>query len=134
MSLTRSAEERAQLRNARAEAAQAQAVTQAVEKSVGMVRELSQSTLTGPDGRQGSALDALARLLRRAWPGSAAHDATKDAPAQQARPEPPDFRKNALAAPPAPGAGLAEQMENDCSDPAPPAPGAGHELQPKRSC
>lgn len=114
VSLSRSAEERAQLRNARAEAAQAQAVTQAVEKGVGMVRELSQSTLTGPDGRQGSALDALARLLRRAWPGSAAHDATKDAPAQQARPEPPDFRKNALAAPP--------------------APGAGHELQPKRSC
>ena len=69
VNLTRSSEERQQLRAARAEAAQAQALTEAVEKGVGMVRELAQSPLESPDGKQGSVLDSLVRILRSALPG-----------------------------------------------------------------
>ena len=69
VNLTRSSEERKQMRAARAEAAQAQSLTEAVQKGVGMVRELAQSPLESPDGKQGSVLDSLVRMLRQALPG-----------------------------------------------------------------
>lgn len=69
VSLTRSPEERQQLRSARADAAQTQAITEALGKGVDMVRQLSQSPLSGPDGKQGSVLDGITRLLRNALPG-----------------------------------------------------------------
>ena len=37
-----------------------------------MVRQLSQSPLSGPDGKQGSVLDGITRLLRNALPGGLA--------------------------------------------------------------
>ena len=73
VNLTRSSEERKQLRAARAEAAQAQALTEAVQKGVGMVRELAQSPLENPEGRQGTVLDSLVRMLRTALPGGLGH-------------------------------------------------------------
>lgn len=69
VNLTRSSEERKQFRAARAEAAQAQALTEAVQKGVGMVRELAQSPLENPEGKQGTVLDSLVRMLRTALPG-----------------------------------------------------------------
>lgn len=72
VSLTRSPEERRQLRAARADAAQTQALTEALGKGVDMVRQLSQSPLSGPDGKQGSVLDGITRLLRNALPGGLA--------------------------------------------------------------
>ena len=84
VSLTRSPEERQQLRAARAEAAQTKALTETVEKGVGIVRELAQSPLSGPDGKQGSVLDGLTRLLRQALPGSLTR--SEPAPATQAEP------------------------------------------------
>lgn len=72
VSLTRSPEERQQLRAARADAAQTQAITEALGKGVDMVRQLSQSPLSGPDGKQGSVLDGITRLLRNALPGGLA--------------------------------------------------------------
>ncbi|HZF61639.1 MAG TPA: portal protein [Desulfovibrio sp.] len=72
VSLTRSPEERQQLRAARADAAQTQAITDALGKGVDMVRQLSQSPLSGPDGKQGSVLDGITRLLRNALPGGIA--------------------------------------------------------------
>lgn len=72
VSLTRSPEERQQLRAARADAAQTQAITDALGKGVDMVRQLSQSPLSGPDGKQGSVLDGITRLLRKALPGGLA--------------------------------------------------------------
>ena len=72
VSLTRPPEERQQLRAARADAAQTQVLTEALGKGVDMVRQLSQSPLSGPDGKQGSVLDGIARLLRNALPGGLA--------------------------------------------------------------
>ncbi len=72
VSLTRSPEERQQLRAARADAAQTQALTEALGKGVDMVRQLSQSPLSSPDGKQGSVLDGITRLLRNALPGGLA--------------------------------------------------------------
>lgn len=69
VNLTRSSEERQQMRAARAEAAQTQAMTEAVQKGVGMVRELAQTPLESPDGKQGTVLDNLVRILRHALPG-----------------------------------------------------------------
>ena len=48
---------------------QAQALTEAVQKGVGMVRELAQSPLENPEGKQGTVLDSLVRMLRTALPG-----------------------------------------------------------------
>lgn len=72
VSLTRPPEERQQLRAARADAAQTQVLTEALGKGVDMVRQLSQSPLSGPDGKQGSVLDGIARLLRNALLGGLA--------------------------------------------------------------
>ena len=72
VSLTRPPEERQQLRAARADAAQTQVLTEALGKGVNMVRQLSQSPLSGPDGKKGSVLDGIARLLRNALPGGLA--------------------------------------------------------------
>lgn len=77
VSLTRPPEERKQLREARAEAAQAQALAENLEKGVGMVRQLSQSPLGGQDAHDGSAgtrsvLDGLVQMLRRGLPGASA--------------------------------------------------------------
>lgn len=72
VSLTRPPEERQQLRAARADAAQRQVLTEALGKGVNMVRQLSQSPLSGPDGKKGSVLDGIARLLRNALPGGLA--------------------------------------------------------------
>lgn len=68
VNLTRSSEERKQLRSARAEAAQAQALTEAVQKGVGMVRELAQSPLENPEGKQGTVLGSIVQMLRHALP------------------------------------------------------------------
>ena len=86
--LTRSLEERQQLRAARAGAAQNQALTEAVEKGVGMVRQLSQSPLETPDGRQGSVFDGLVRMLRHALPGSQARAQATPAQAEPTQAEP----------------------------------------------
>ena len=86
--LTRSLEERQQLRAARADAAQNQALTEAVEKGVGMVRQLSQSPLETPDGRQGSVFDGLVRMLRHALPGSQARAQATPAQAEPTQAEP----------------------------------------------
>lgn len=86
--LTRSLEERQQLRAARADAAQNQALTEAVEKGVGMVRQLSQSPLETPDGRQGSVFDGLVRMLRHALPGSPARAQATPAQAAPVQTEP----------------------------------------------
>ena len=86
--LTRSLEERQQLRAARADAAQNKALTEAVEKGVGMVRQLSQSPLETPDGRQGSVFDGLVRMLRHALPGSQARAQATPAQAEPTQAEP----------------------------------------------
>lgn len=87
VNLTRSSEERANLRAARAEAAQTQTLTDAVEKGVGMVRELAQSPLEGPNGEQGSALDSLVRMLRHALTGVSGREPGDPATQPAARPE-----------------------------------------------
>jgi len=71
VSLTRSPEERQQLRAARAETAQSQALAEAVDKGADVVQRLAQSPLSGPDGARGSVLDGIVRLLRQAVPGAA---------------------------------------------------------------
>ena len=86
VNLTRSSEERQQLRAARAEAAQAQTLTEAVQKGVGMVRELAQSPLESPDGKQGTVLGSLVRILRHALPGG--FDRAQAEPEPQTEPTP----------------------------------------------
>ncbi|MTJ91733.1 MAG: hypothetical protein F8N36_02555 [Desulfovibrio sp.] len=87
VNLTRSSEERKQMRTARAEAAQAQTVTEAVQKGVDMVRELAQSPLENPDGKQGSVLDSLVRMLRHALPGGLDRDQVELTPKPNPMPE-----------------------------------------------
>ena len=86
VNLTRSSEERQQLRDARAEAAQAQVLTEAVQKGVGMVRELAQSPLESPDGKQGTVLGSLVRILRHALPGGFDRTQAEAEPELQAKP------------------------------------------------
>ena len=86
VNLTRSSEERQQLRAARAEAAQAQVLTEAVQKGVGMVRELAQSPLESPDGKQGTVLGSLVRILRHALPGGFDRTQAEAEPELQAKP------------------------------------------------
>ena len=88
VNLTRSSEERQQMRAARAEAAQAQALTEAVQKGVGMVRELAQSPLESPDGKQGTVLGSLVRMLRHALPGGFDRAQAEAEPKLQAKPAP----------------------------------------------
>jgi len=71
VSLTRSPEERQQLRATRAETAQNQALAQAVDKGADVVQRLARSPLSSPDGTQGTVLDGIVRLLRQALPGAA---------------------------------------------------------------
>lgn len=87
VNLTRSSEERKQMRTARAEAAQAQTVTEAVQKGVNMVRELAQSPLENPDGKQGSVLDSLVRMLRHTLPGGLGRDQVEPTPKPNPMPE-----------------------------------------------
>ena len=66
VSLTRSLEEREQLRAARAEALRAAALTDTLKQGADLVKQLAQSPLTDPQGRQGTVLDGLVNLLGRA--------------------------------------------------------------------
>lgn len=66
VSLTRSLEEREQLRAARAEALRAAALTDTLKQGADLVHQLAQSPLTDPQGRQGTVLDGLVALLGRA--------------------------------------------------------------------
>ena len=63
VSLTRSLEEREQLRAARAEAARSAALTDTLKQGADLVQQLAQSPLTDQQGRKGSVLDGLVTLL-----------------------------------------------------------------------
>lgn len=104
VSLTRSPEERRQLRAARAEATQTQGLADTVGKGVNMVRSLAQSPLTGPDGKTYSVLDGLVHLLRHGFAGTDGVNALSSAAAQAQQAAARDNAGSDGTLPPAPGA------------------------------